>query len=66
MINILRGLINFCGVLKMSDDDYGEDYCEDSQYQTHYVCNSCGYEFWSDSIEEQCWECGSEDIEEVQ
>lgn len=48
----------------MFDDDDDEDFSEDSQYQTHYICNSCGYEFWSDSIEEQCWECGSEDIEE--
>ena len=49
----------------MFDDDCEEDYCEDSQYQTHYCCNDCGYEFWSDSIEAQCWSCSSDDIEEI-
>ena len=46
-------------------DDGDEDFSEDSQYQTHYCCNDCGYEFWSDSVEAQCWNCGSEDIEEI-
>lgn len=59
----------------MFDDDDDEDFFEDSQYQTHYCCNDCGYEFyccndcgcefWSDSVEAQCWNCGSEDIEEI-
>lgn len=49
----------------MFDDDYDEDYCEDSQYQTHYICNSCRHEFWSDDIENECWNCCSDDIEEI-
>lgn len=39
-------------------------YDEDEEYQTHYVCNECGYEFWSDNIEVSCPVCGSNGITE--